>query len=133
VSTSGPLATEAFLANPPRYLNFFNLESSRGNRYPQCIVDLPAYDCLARIKESRLAGKSVLYKLRELTNGCTFQVRTKAGVWSDPHQDNYGKLTTAFMEAGTKAWVTWPPLTPAERLQWADDPAGSAPEADPAQ
>jgi hypothetical protein len=50
----------------------------------------------------------------DLSSCVAFQICGKADVFSLPHMDHHGVMTTITAEEGRKLWITWPKLQETE-------------------
>lgn len=117
---SGQDAVDRFRADDNTTVNFLNLASVRANPYPACVENSRALSILRELKRAGHVGKAIEFVAADLTNSATFGILGKKDVFSFPHWDHYGLITTIFIEEGVKGWFTWPQMTGVEKLAWAE-------------
>jgi hypothetical protein len=91
----------------PKYwpVNFLNLDLYKQNGIPRCIADIPAFSILRDSREHGQSGTRVRTQPCDLSSCVGFQLLGKAGVFSFPHMDHHGVVTTVLGEEGEKFWV----------------------------
>jgi hypothetical protein len=99
-------------------INFLNLANTKDNPVPEMLDGLRAYKILKEISEDNLAGKRQTSSWTDLSSCVSFHILAKAGVFSLPHLDHHGVITTATCDEGEKLWLTWPTLTDDELRVW---------------
>ena len=102
-------------------VNFLNLEAQKQNEVPKCLANIPAYTILRDLKELDQSGKRTEFQPADLSSCVAFQICGKADVFSLPHMDHHGVMTTITAEEGRKLWITWPKLQETELEEWANN------------
>ncbi|KAK7924656.1 hypothetical protein PG985_006710 [Apiospora marii] len=97
-------------------VNLLNLGRYKQNPVPPCLSNLAPYQVLELVKEKLESGKKSHIQLSDLSECTAFQICGKRGVFSLPHIDHLGVLTTVFNDEGEKLWLCWPGVDP---RQWA--------------
>jgi hypothetical protein len=114
-------AITLFLDAEADLVNFLNLGNVKDNPVPYFMVGIRALKILKEITEDGLIGKREVTTWSDLSSCCAFHILAKAGVFSLPHVDHHGVITTATCDEGEKYWLTWPELTDVEMEAWAAD------------
>jgi hypothetical protein len=119
-----PTSTRTFEAIPEfcnpdtGIINFLNLAAWKPNEIPSSILGLRQYSFLRDQWEINQSGKREELQVNDLSACVAFQICGKAGVFSLPHIDHHGVLTTAEVEEGEKLWLSWPRLQDEEMIDW---------------
>jgi hypothetical protein len=114
-------AVRAFQNQEGWPVNFLNLDVYKQNETPPCIAGIPAFSILRDTREGNQSGKRSRSRPSDLSSCVGFQIFGKAGVFSLPHWDHHGVITTALCEDGEKLWLIWPELTDEELHTWATE------------
>ncbi|MCJ1482959.1 hypothetical protein MMC06_003125 [Schaereria dolodes] len=99
-------------------VNFLNLDIYKPNEIPPCFIGVKALDILRTSSETNESGKPLLRQPSDLSSCRSFQICGKKSVFSLPHRDHHGVVTTAFVEEGEKLWLSWPYVPPRALDQW---------------
>ncbi|KIW21853.1 uncharacterized protein PV07_12726 [Cladophialophora immunda] len=100
-------------------VNFLNLDLYKQNEIPPCIANIPAFSILRDTREQNQSGKRSRSQPSDLSSCVGFQIFGKTGVFSLPHRDHHGVITTVLCEEGEKLWLIYPELTDEELHTWA--------------
>jgi hypothetical protein len=117
-----PTAEAISLFRDPKssLVNFLNLGNVKDNPVPGFMQGIRAIKLLKEITEDNLIGKREKTNWSDLSSCCAFHILAKAGVFSMPHRDHHGVITTATCDEGEKYWLTWPAMTAEEMEEWTD-------------
>ncbi|KAF2182639.1 hypothetical protein K469DRAFT_586189 [Zopfia rhizophila CBS 207.26] len=102
-------------------VNFLNLAGYRPNPVPACMANLRQYSILRNTMEYDQSGKATNVHPNDLSSCTSFQILGKAGVFSMPHMDHHGVITTIRSEEGDKLWLECPALQEDEIISWGRD------------
>lgn len=97
-------AVSMFKANDGRVLNFLNLSNMKANEVPWMLAKHPAYSLLRNLHNHNSTGQQEHLHMNDLTCNASFHLCATGDVFSLPHCDHLGVLTTIFAEHGEKVW-----------------------------
>ncbi|KAK8067340.1 hypothetical protein PG997_014087 [Apiospora hydei] len=113
-------------------INLLDLDSNDDNPVPTCIaglVDLGLYDDLAR--KGGYSGGGGLGRMNRgaaLKVSTSFKICGQAGVFSEPHGDHLGKITSVLDQQGDKLWPVFSSMVEDASVKWfAQNKPGSPP------
>ncbi|KAK8017861.1 hypothetical protein PG993_014187 [Apiospora rasikravindrae] len=113
-------------------INLLDLDSNDDNPVPACIaglVDLGLYDDLAR--KGGYSGGGGLGRMNRgaaLKVSTSFKICGQAGVFSEPHGDHLGKITSVLDQQGDKLWPVFSSMVEDASVKWfAQNKPGSPP------
>lgn len=105
-------ATVDRLPEDVRFINILDLASTRTNSVPDFMADLDIYDVLVTVKEANSSGKVSTTNQRDLSACALFEILGTKGVFSLPHVDHHGVVTSITCEQGRKLWPMWAWMDP---------------------
>ncbi|KAK8041588.1 hypothetical protein PG994_014595 [Apiospora phragmitis] len=115
-------------------INLLDLDSNDDNPVPACIaglVDLGLYNDLAR--KGGYSGGGGLGRMNRgaaLKVSTSFKICGQAGVFSEPHGDHLGKITSVLDQQGDKLWPVFSSMVEDASVKWfAQNKPGSPPPA----
>ncbi|KAK5331564.1 hypothetical protein LTR93_000567 [Exophiala xenobiotica] len=101
-------------------VNLLNLQVHKANPQPWFLAEDENLQIMRAVWQKNHAGKEAISEPTDLSNCDAFQICGKKRVFSMPHRDHHGVITTIFCDDGYKAWLMWPHLTPEQIEQWSD-------------
>ncbi|OIW25516.1 hypothetical protein CONLIGDRAFT_635336 [Coniochaeta ligniaria NRRL 30616] len=118
------------MVSEQRPINILSLPSQRDRPVPAWLEDDPDYRVLRDVPATESATELDPRHREDSLSKCReFGLFATAGVYSMPHVDRHGVITTARCEEGTKLWLLWSALPMDVVAEWA---ASNDPPADPA-
>ncbi|RMD39155.1 hypothetical protein DV735_g5974, partial [Chaetothyriales sp. CBS 134920] len=118
VSLPAAEAVALFQDDSGHPINLLNLRNTKPNPVPAALAGIRAYSILQETSEDNGSGKATTRQYGDLANCNAFHICGKAGVFSLPHIDHHGVITTVTCEEGKKLWLTWPPVARAAMEEW---------------
>ncbi|KAK7910606.1 hypothetical protein PG985_013087 [Apiospora marii] len=117
-------------------INLLDLDSNDDNPVPACIaglVDLGLYNDLAR--KGGFSGGGGLGRANRgaaLKVSTSFKICGQAGVFSEPHGDHLGKITSVLDQQGDKLWPVFSSMVDDASVKWfaQNNPANPPPTAE---
>ena len=117
-------------------INLLDLDSNDDNPVPGCIaglVDLGLYNDLAR--KGGFSGGGGLGRANRgaaLKVSTSFKICGQAGVFSEPHGDHLGKITSVLDQQGDKLWPVFSSMVDDASVKWfaQNNPANPPPTAE---
>ncbi|KAK5199505.1 hypothetical protein LTR92_000044 [Exophiala xenobiotica] len=119
-SMDGKDALAIFRSQSIAPVNLLNLQVHKANPQPWFLAEDENLQIMRAVRQKNHAGKEAISEPTDLSNCDAFQICGKKRVFSMPHRDHHGVITTIFCDDGYKAWLMWPHLDPEQIEQWSD-------------